>query len=222
MSIETLLTLGVASGILVLAVVLRFVVVSIARVLARVSGREVRPVRKARPERRQPKGEPISPRKRRQRPARQPMWPRIANAGRSVGAAVTFLAGGFVEGLRIAATGLLTVTVVVLASAAQITRRSAASLGPRIAAGGKASWRALASAWGWLKPRLVVAVATVQHLVRASVQRAREWVDQRQEERSSRPGEPTSAGHGPQVIDLKDDWDPLTDEFPEDRLTPSR
>lgn len=222
MSIETLLTLGVAAGILGLAVVLRFAVLTAARLVARLSGQEVRPVRKTPPEQRQPKGERISPRRQRQRSARERVWPRIGDAGRSVGAGAAFVARGFVEGLRVAATGLLTVTVVVLASAAQTTRRSAASLGPRIAAGGKASWRGAASAWRWLKPRVVLAVATVQHLGRASLQRVREWVSQRQEERSSRPGEPSSAGHGPQVIDLKEDWDPLTDEFPEDWLTPSR
>ena len=208
MSIETLLTLALAAGILVSAVVLRFVILGIARLLAHLSGREMA-LRK-------------TPRKRRQRPSREPIWPHIAGGARSLGAASAFVAGAVVKGVRIAATGLVTITVVVVASTVQGVRGMATSLGPRIGAGGQTSWRGMASAWAWLKPRLVVAVATAQHLGRASAQRTRDWVSQQQEERSARPGEPTSGGHGPRVIELNDDWDPLTDEFPEERLTPSR
>lgn len=209
MSIESLLTTGAATAILAVAVALRLVVLSTARLILRMSPRDARPVRER-------------PRKQRRPAAREPIRPRLAQSSRSVGASLSFVAGAVAKGVRVTATGLLTITLLLVASAMRGIERGATSLRPRLAAGGRASWQALVCAWGWLMPRLVIAVATLQHLTRRITERSREWLSRQQEQRGSRPGEAASAGPGPRVIELNDDWDPLTDEFPEDRLTSSR
>lgn len=219
MSIETLLTLGLATAILVLAALLRLLVLGAARLGLRLSGRRAWWLEKPRRERAE----------RAERPQRAALWPRLARGARSATAALGFLVSGVVEGLGIAVVGLARGadrTGAALAPRLRGASRSSASaadaaaawLGPRLGSAAATSRRALASGVARVKPAVVLAIATVQHVAQLVVDRTRAWVNEREAERSARPGEATSSGDGPRVIDLDRDFDPLTDDFPEDRI----
>lgn len=223
MSIETLLTLVVAAAILVLAAVLRFVVLGSIRMALRISGVQVEWLQKPAPG--------TSDKRERARVA-----PSVARGLRSAAAAVGYIGRAFVEGLRIGAAGIARGAAGIargavafaawlspwMRDASRSSTRTVASagrrVGPVVRQASRRSVLAVRSVRDRLKPSFVVAVATVQHLARLILERARSWIQEHEAERSARPGEPTSAGGGPRVIDLDRDFDPLTDEFPEDRI----
>lgn len=219
MSLETLLTLGATTGILVLAALLRFVVLGIVRLGLRLSGRQVWWLQR-------------TPRERatgRDLRERRPLWPRVVRGARSAAAASWFLVAGVAEGLGIAAVGLARGSVRLGAAVATGVRgaldtsadaavSTTAWLGPRLRRAGRRSRRVVGAGISRVKPAVVLTVATVQHFSTLLAARAEAWLQEHQAERSARPGEPTAAGGGPRVIDLDRDFDPLTDDFPEDRI----
>ncbi len=219
MGIETLVTLGVAIAILVLAALLRFVVLGIVRLGLRLSGRH--PWRLQRAPRERAPGE-----HRRERP---PLWPRVVRGARAVAAASQFLVQGVVEGLGIAVVGLARGAgrlgaglATAIQRASQTSAHAAVSItawvGPGLRLAARRSRRLLGGALSRVKPAIVLSLATVQHFSSVLAARARAWLEEHQAERSARPGEPASPGGGPRVIDLDRDFDPLTDDFPEDRI----
>lgn len=216
MSIETLLTLGVAAAILLLAAVLRFVILGSIRLALRITGTEVPWLQKP-------------PRTGSGGPKRAPLAPRLARGGRSAAAGLAYTGSAFVDGLRITAAAVVHAASAVAAwasprlrGASRSSRAAVAAAGrdlrPRVRQAARRSATSLTSLPARLKPAFVVTVATVQHLARLVAQRTRTWVQEHEAERKARPGEPTSAGEGPRVIDLQRDFDPLTDDFPEDRI----
>lgn len=220
MSIETLLTLGLATAILVVAAILRFVVLGVARLGLRLSGRDVPWLQK--PHREQAPEE--APRR-----SHNPIRPRLGRAGHKLAGEAAFLASAFAEGLTIAAVGTAREArslVGTLTGAARsgggttgaAVTASAAAVAPKASDALATARHSTASALRRIKPAFVIAVATVQHLGALAISRVRGWVEQQQEERSLRPGEPTASGDGPRVIDLDREFDPLTDDFPEDRV----
>lgn len=223
MSIETLLTLGVAAAILVVAALLRVVILGVVRIGLRLSGRRIWWLERSR------RWDAAEDTDRPKRPERARLWPRIVRGARSAASAVAFLVSGTIEGLGIMVVGLARgADALGVALAPRLRggfRTSAGSaaaatawLGPRLREAGRRTASVTGSALARVKPAIVLAIATLQHLVLALAGRTRAWIQQHEVERSARPGEPTSAGDGPRVIDLDHDFDPLTDDFPEDRI----
>lgn len=221
MSIETLLTLAVAAGILAVAAVLRFVILGSIRVALRVTGTQVWWLQK--PSRWETDAGATP------RAGRAPLRPRVAALGRATARESVFFVTAFAEGIRLAAVGIATWALAVAAwstprlegagrGAGTALATTAERTRPGLRRASEALSRSARSAASKVKPAFVVAVATVQHLVRLVAARAAAWVDGRHAERSARPGEPTPGGDGPRVIDLDRDFDPLTDDFPEDRV----
>ena len=222
MSIETLLTIGLALAILVVAAVLRFLILGVTRSGFRVSGREIpwalRPARY----RESTGGTGV----------RAPIGPRVATGARGAVGSATFLVSAFVEGLAIAVLGTVRALTAIAAVGVPRLRGAGRTVGGSMTAAGAAAGpragaalsglrRASASALARLRPALVIAIATLQHLGRVTARRTRARLEQLREERSTRPGEPTAAGDGPRVIELDREFDPLTDDFPEDRIRSS-
>src|SRR5687768_3207810 len=100
MSIETLLTLALAAGILAVAAVLRFVILGSIRLAMRVSGTHVWWLEK--PSRWEPAISSTH------RPPRAPLRPRASALGRRIARETVFLVTAFAEGLRLATVGLAT------------------------------------------------------------------------------------------------------------------
>lgn len=221
MGIETQLTLALAAGIVAVAAFLQLTMRALTRLFLVVTGRE-RPA---------PAGSE-TPRRARPRSKTRPLWPRIAHAAGAAAETAAFLVRAFAQGLLIAAigiargvtvaaTGFGRVAAVAAANAAHVAKLAATRVRPQIAAAARTSARAVASAVAWTKPRVVLVIATLQHLGHVVVERSREWIGDLQRERQARPGEASSVADGPRVIDLERDFDPLTDDFPEDERVSS-
>lgn len=193
MSIETLLTLGVAAAILVAAFLLRLVVLTFLRVGLRLAGRDASWLK--------PQWVPRS--RRRLRP-RLGAAVRGAGAAVAAGAAVVGAAGGAgVRGAARAGAGL-----------ERWAHGTNARLAPRttqLTLAARRRGTAFAKRLGML---LVTAIATVQHFASLAVVGLRRWLnDQRNGERVTKP-EPRRHA---KVIDLDHDDDPL----PPARRSPS-
>lgn len=220
MSIETLLTLGVAAAILVVAFLLRLVVLSVLRVGLRLAGRDASWLR--------PQSLPSSRPRLRTRAAPAA---RRAASGAAVGAAALAAAVG----------PALAATVRALAAAHRAALRGATRAGAKVATAARAGVQGVASAAAaletWadatnarLAPRtaelalatrrsgvavmkrlgvfLVTALATAQHFTSLAAARLRK---QRSAQRVANPEPRTPEPRRPRkVIDLDRDEDPLS------------
>ena len=189
MSIENLLTLGVAVGLLVAGALLRLLVLGGLRLFAKLLGREI-PADV-------PDGE--APTSRRPRPIARPALHGLDALGR-----------GLVHALATLGTWLATLGTWLAPAGTFVGRaatRAHASLSPRVRSG---SQTVLASSGRGLKTAMIVTVASVQHLVRL----ATAWTKQRAEERSHARATLHAPAEEPaeaRVIRLDREWDPLTD-----------
>ena len=182
MSIENLLTLGVAAGILAVAFVLRLLFVGALKLFYLLTGNEVARVEAADEER------SAGPR----RPLARPALNGLGALGRGVILVFATLgtwmfAGGSAVG-RAASSGY-----------ASLTPRVAAGTTTRMTVGG-----------GKLKTFAVVAIATLQHLAQAIAGMVNERLAKaaaRRREQQVPVEEPQEAT----VIRLDREWDPLTD-----------
>ena len=183
MSIENLLTLGVAVGLLVAAALLRLFVVGAARLFFRLSGRAIRP--------QEPVTETPGP-SRARRPIARPALNGLGALGRGLVYALATL------GTWMAATGAL------IGSAAA---GAYASLSPRPRSG---TSTVIATAWRGLKTAMIVTVASLQHLIRAASRRVEQRAHSSSRART-KPVTPKEESTEAQVIVLDREWDPLTD-----------
>ena len=230
-SIETLLTLGLAAAILLAAAVIRLIVLGLLEVGFKLAGRDtawLHPFRQARVPGERPRRQ------------RAPLRPRLEDglgvARRELHRGLRFTRTEVVPRVKTggAATAAIVILVVAtLASWAVVLGRevgrggrgASAWLRPRLSSGFAQARRGLRTAGAWVGPRLIVVLATLQHVARTVYDRAAEWLDTRRGERSARVGaeDGPDAGPAPQqprVIDLDEDWDPLTDPLPpEERVT---
>ena len=182
MSIENLLTLALAAGILAVAVLLRLLFLGALKLFYVVAGKEV-----ARPEA-QEEGRETKAR----RPLARPALNGLGSLGRGVILVLATL------GTWMATGG---------AAIARAAGAGYASASPRIAAGTKTG---LAAGAGKLKTFAIVAVASAQHVARAIAQMVNEKLAERATRRSAQQlavEEPQEA----RVIRLDREWDPLTD-----------
>lgn len=181
MSIENLLTLGVAAGILAVAVVLRLLFLGALRLSYLLSGREVARAEVAGEER------PAGPRRPLARPA--------LNGLGALGRGVIFV--------------LATLGTWMFTAGSAIGRTAAsgyASLSPRVAAGTKTG---VTMGAGKLKTLAILAAATAQHLAQAIAKMVNTRLSEaaRRREQQAPVEEPQEAT----VIRLDREWDPLTD-----------
>lgn len=218
-SIETLLTLGLAAAILLAAALIRLIVLGLLEIAFRLAGRDtawLHPFRHAPPAGAGPRGRrPVRLRlEQGLGVVRRDLAPRVKAGGAATAAAIVFVAATLAGWAVIAGR-----------EAGRGGRGAAAWLGPRLRGGFAQFRRAARSAGAWIRPRAVVALATIQHLVRIAVERSRAWLEARSVERNARVGAEDGPDAGPsprppRVIDLDKDWDPLTDPLPpDDRVT---
>ena len=188
MSIENLLTLGVAAGILAVAFVLRLLFLGALRLFYLLSGKEVARAETAETAEAADGERPARPR----RPLTRPALNGLGALGRGVILVFAtlgtwmFVAGGAIG--RVATSGYT-------------------SLSPRVAAGTKTG---VTMGAGKLKTFAVVAIATLQHLAQAIAGMVNERLAQaaaRRREQQAPVEEPQEAT----VIRLDREWDPLTD-----------
>ena len=182
MSIENLLTLGLALGLLAAAAVLRMIVLGAWRLFFKLSGRDMR-AREAPAE--------TDPSTRTRRPIARP--------------APTGL-GAFGRGLVYVLATLGTWMTVAGTSIARAAASSYESLSPRLTSGMQGVLPATGRA---LKTGLIVTLASVQHLGRLASDRMKERVAERA--RSRMPETPAEQPTEARVIRLDREWDPLTD-----------
>ena len=234
MSIETLLTLGVAAAILVAAAVIRLVVLGLLEIGFRLAGRDtawLHPFRNA-------PGPAEAPVRRQRRPVRPRLEHGLGVARTEVNRGLAFTRREVVPRVRTGGAATAAVIVFIAATLAGWAlvlgrevgrggRGASAWLRPRLSSTSARARRGAIAAGAWIRPRLVVALATLQHLARVVYERSSEWLDTRREERSTRVGgeDGPDAGPAPQpprVIDLDKDWDPLTDPLPPDERVTTR
>ena len=232
-SIETLLTLGIAAAILLAAAVIRLVVLGLLEIGFKLAGRDtawLHPFRNARVPGERP---------RRQRaPLRPKLEGGLGVARRELHRGLGFTRTEVVPRIKTGGAATAAVVLLVIATLAGWAvvlgrevgrggRGASAWLGPRLSSGLAQARRGAHAAAAWIRPRAVVALATLQHLARVVYERSSEWLDTRREERSTRVGgeDGPDAGPAPQpprVIDLDRDWDPLTDPLPPDERVTTR
>lgn len=182
MSIENLLTLGVAAGILAVAAVLRLLFLGGLKLFYLLSGREVTQATET------AEARPPGPR----RPVARPALNAFGALGRSM--------------ILVFAT----LGTWMFAAGSAITRAATsgyASLSPRVAAGTKTGVTVGA---GKLKTFAVVAIATMQHLAQGVAEMVNTRLAEaaaRRREKNAPVEEPQEAT----VIRLDREWDPLTD-----------
>lgn len=218
MSIETLLTLGLAGVILLAAALMRLVVLGLLELGLRIAGRDtawLHPFRRARTD------EAI-------RPARPPLRPRVVHAYRSAqGAVVPRVRTGTAAALAAMVLVVMTLAgwaLFVGREAVQGGRGAFAWLRPRMISASSQVGRSARAVLSWLRPRLVMGIATMQHLLRAAresfVARAEARTERRRERVGADAAESGPAPPEPGVIDLDKDWDPLKDPLPPELSDP--
>lgn len=186
MSIEKLLTLGVAAGLLVIAAILRLLVLGALSLLYKLSGREI----------------PRAASDDDPRPARQ-RRPLARPALHGLG-----VVGG---GLVYVLATLGAWTAVAGGAIARSATAAYARLSPRVTAGTKTGLTAAAAK---IKSFAIVTVATALHLGRTLAQMVNERLAQRSADRAAQRAAEDAAAEEPQggrVIRLEREWDPLTD-----------
>jgi hypothetical protein len=185
MSIENLLTLGVAAAILVAAAVLRLIVLGSMRLFFKLSGKPAPWARSAETAERGPS---------RTRPRRPLARPALNGLG-ALGAGLLYVFATLGTSMRSAGTKV-----------ARAAATAHVSLSPRVASG---TQRGAAAAGRTMKAGAIVTVASGQHLGRLAARRIKEAA----ERRAARPAPPSAQEEAPtaRVIVLDREWDPLTD-----------
>ena len=184
MSIENLLTLGLAAGLLAAAAALRLLFLGALKLFYLVSGRQV-----TQP---QADAETLARTPRQRRPLARPALDRLASLGR-----------GVVLVLATVGTWMAAATSAI----AKAATAGYASMSPRVAAGTKTGLRVGA---GKIKSFAIVAAATLQYLARTVIRLVSEQVAMRSARRRERPAAAEEVQQA-RVIRLDRDWDPLTD-----------
>lgn len=183
MSIENLLTVGLAAAILVAAAILRLLVLGAVRLVFKLSGRQV-------PAREIPAAAGHAA-----RGPRRPLARPALNGLGSLGAGLIYVLATLGTWMRSAGTMI-----------ARGARAAYASAAPQVEAGTE---KGLAAAGHKLRSAAVVAVASAQHLGRVIAHRVKEMADARATRKAATA--PVEEPSDARVIVLDRDWDPLTD-----------
>lgn len=193
MSIESILTLGVAAAILLGAALLRLIVLGSLRLLFALTGRQVfwAP------------GEEKKPPTDRPRPRiRRPAW----RAARSFGAGLIYVFATLGTWFRAGGAGL-----------GDRAGSSYQQLAPRLRPNWSELRRRLAATGAKIASVTVVAIASVQHLSRLVGARVKERVDRRSARRARQED-----ALDDRVIVLDRGWDPLTDPLEDEPASQAR
>lgn len=201
MSIENVLTLGVAAAILAAAALLRLVILGTARLFFALSGKQVPWARPADEAADEGITEP-----RRERKGHRPVVRPVLNALGTLGAGLIYV-------LATLGTWMRGVGAVLGAAAAS----AYAVLSPRVASG---TQRGVAAAGRAIRSGAIVTVATAQHLAHVAAQWASRRAASAAEERARHASvdEPSEA----RVIVLDREWDPLTDPLEDEPASQAR
>ena len=197
MSIENVLTLGVAAAILAAAALLRLVVLGSARLFFALAGK---PVPWARTDEESTAETP--PERRAHRPVVRP----ALNALGSLGTGLIYVLATLGTWMRAAGTAL-----------AGAAASAYATLSPRVASGSQTGLSAVGRA---LRSGAILTVASAQHLFRT----VSGWVNRRVEAaaaeraRHAAQEEPSEA----RIIVLDREWDPLTDPLEDEPASQAR